>query len=123
MIAEILKFIPLSEETVILAMQITGVAASLLSILTFFKTVKLSNSLSIAKATQFIRESRKPIPVITETAIPQLELEETPQQPKQKRIPLTFTIPEEAQSLLDIITVQVNYEDGWCGAPGCQRAG
>lgn len=123
MITQLLERIPLSEEGLILAMQITGVAAILLTILTIFKITKLSDSLSVVKATQFIRESRKPIPVITEASIPHLELEETPQQPKQKRIPLTFTIPEEAQSLLDIITVQINYEDEWYGAPGCQTAG
>lgn len=120
----ILAQIPLTPEKLILILRVGGVVAGLLAIRCLFRAISLNNSLSIAKAQYFIyAESNFTAPTITEQSMPKLEIHTKEEPAKPKRPLLYFTISEDAQKLLEKVSVEVSFEDGWCGiADGTQRS-
>ena len=106
-------------ETVILLLKVTGVAAGILAFLSAWRVYTLHSSLPAAKAAKLMRQYRIKVPVPEETVLAVLDTaEDQPEehQIKEKRSLLAFTIPDDAQSLLDAITVQVSLDNGWRGS-------
>lgn len=106
--------LPISTENLILILRIMGICFGFLSVALLFHAVHLSNTLSIAKAKQFLGNEYRPPVELTEANMPAFDLPQNTATSRQKVV--CFTISEEAQQFLEKLAVSVSYENGWCGS-------
>lgn len=112
----LLTQIPLTPEELILVLRICGVIAGLLVIRCLYRAISLNTSLSVTKAQAFIfAEINFTAPQITEQTMPPLEVHPKEEPAKPKRPLLYATISADARMLLDKISVDISFDDGWCG--------
>lgn len=112
---QLIESLPISTENLILTLRIMGIGFGFLAIMLLFHAIHLSNSLSVAKAKQFINNEYYQTVELTEADMPAFDAPKSASAPRQKIV--CFTISEEAQQLLDKLSVNISYENGWCGSP------
>lgn len=101
---------PVPEEKIILFLRIVTVAAGIITILATMRAIRLSSSLPVVKAQEFITQNIDITTVIT--VIPEPDPELIPQ--KQKHPLVQVSIPEEANTLLMQFDAPIILESGWC---------
>lgn len=119
MIDRIISLIPLAEEHIILVLRYGGIFVAALAIMVCFRAIFLSNSLSIKRAQKLIQNQEAYLAQQAENSMPKLELhiKETPTEEKTKRPLIEEHLPEEAEALLQKMTLTVFMEGGWHTAP------
>ena len=116
--------LPVTVEAIIQLLRITAIAAAAMGLISLFSAIGLNNGLPIKKAKQFLAKRKQPVVIKAEPIVTILDLPnfDTIDPKKEKRPLVSFKLTEDAQKLLDKITVDVNTEDGWNVAPGKKSA-
>lgn len=109
-----IESLPISEENLIITLRIAGIAFGFLAVMLLFHAINLSNALSVVKAKQLINNENFTIVTLTEANMPVFEVPQRTSVTGPKIV--SFTISEESQQLLDKLSVNISYENGWRGS-------